>query len=45
MFSEATVSLVLKQDGVHVRRCFEVFKVIHQLVDAEEEILMVRTEL
>ncbi|AWP08253.1 putative adenosine deaminase-like protein isoform 9 [Scophthalmus maximus] len=26
-----------------VRRCFQVFKVIHQLVDTEEDILMVRT--
>lgn len=24
------------------RRCFQVFKIIHQLVDAEEDILMVR---
>lgn len=24
-----------------VRRCFQVFKVIHQLVDSEEDILMV----
>lgn len=27
-----------------VCRCFQVFKVIHQLVDTEEDILMVRTD-
>ena len=26
----------------YVRRCFRVFKVIHQLVDTEEDIFMVR---
>lgn len=26
-------------------RCFQVFKIIHQLVDAEEDILMVRLGL
>lgn len=26
-------------------RCFQVFKIIHQLVDAEEDILMVRLRL
>lgn len=33
--------VAFKQHGAHVRRCFQVFKVIHQLVDTEEDILMV----